>query len=184
MRPTDQLKEEHKAITVMLDVLGKMCEKLGAGEQVSAEHLEQALDFFKGFADKCHHYKEESVLFPAMGTVGFAKEAGPIAVMLMEHNDGRNHVNRMGEGIARYKSGAQNAASTIMNAARQFIEVLTAHIDKENNILFPMAEAHLPEEKQEQIAREFERVEIEIIGAGKHEEYHQLIKNLRTIYLG
>ena len=184
MRPTDQLKQEHDAILVMLNVLGKMCGKLDAGERVNPEHLEQTVGFLKGFADKCHHYKEEILLFPAMEQAGFPKEAGPIAVMLTEHTAGRNYVRQMSEGMSRYKLGDQQSASAIVKAAKGYIELLTAHIDKENNVLFPMAEMHLSEEKQRELEREFDRVENEVIGVGKHEEYHRMMKNLRTIYGG
>lgn len=183
MKPTDQLKEEHKAIRVMLNVLGKMCQKLEAGEQVSPEHLEQALDFFKGFADKCHHFKEENLLFPAMEAVGFTKDAGPIYVMLLEHASGRNHIKQMSEGIAQYKFDVQQSIPTIVEAAKGYIQLLTAHIDKEDNILFPMADSRLLESKQGELEKEFDRVESEVIGVGKHEEYHQMIKNLGAIYL-
>lgn len=184
MKPTDQLKEEHKGIKLMLGVLERMCQKLEAGGKVDPDHLEQALDFFRGFADRCHHLKEEMLLFPAMEKVGFPKEDGPIAVMLAEHTAGRNYVKQMSEGVSHYKSGDERSVSTIVKAANGYIELLTAHIDKENDVLFPMAEMRLPEEKQKELETEFDRVENEVIGVGKHEEYHRMIKNLKTIFPG
>lgn len=54
---------------------------------------------------------------------------------------------------------------------------------KEDNILFPMADTRQSTEQQQELEKEFDRVENEVIGVGKHEEYHQTIKNSRTIYL-
>jgi hypothetical protein len=46
-----------------------------------------------------------------------------------------------------------------------------------------MADIHLSEERQEELLEEFEVVEGEKIGVGKHEELHQLLEHLREVYL-
>jgi hemerythrin-like domain-containing protein len=38
------------------------------------------------------------------------------------------------------------ALSTIANSLRDYIELLSEHINKENNILFPLADQHIPQE--------------------------------------
>jgi hypothetical protein len=53
--------------------------------------------FFRNFADRCHHSKEEDELFPKMVEHGIPKEGGPIGVMLMEHDQGRAFVRGMSE---------------------------------------------------------------------------------------
>ena len=58
MTPTEQLREEHQGITLMLKILEKVCTKMEAQEKVNPEHLESIVDFFRVFADKCHHGKE------------------------------------------------------------------------------------------------------------------------------
>jgi len=70
MKPTDILKNEHKAILLTLEVVESVSKKLDAGENVPAEHLTKVVDFIRGFADKCHHAKEEDLLFPAMERTG------------------------------------------------------------------------------------------------------------------
>jgi hemerythrin-like domain-containing protein len=57
------------------------------------------------------------------------------------------------------------------------------HIEKENKVLFPMADVHLTLEVQQGLARDFEKLELEEIGAGKHEEFHQLLHELKGVYL-
>ena len=99
MKPTEELTKEHDAINVMLNIMDRISEKLENGEHVDAEHLEQILEFLRVFADKCHHGKEEDLLFPAMIDAGIPKEGGPIAVMLREHEIGRTHIRNMEEGI-------------------------------------------------------------------------------------
>jgi len=182
MRPPEQLEEEHKAIKLMLRISEKVCEKLESGEEVNPEHLEQIVEFIKVFADKCHHGKEEDLLFTAMEEAGIPKKGGPIGVMLTEHDMGRGYVKAMSEAVAKYKGGDRKVSSAIVGNARNYIALLTQHIDKEDNILYPMADMHLSEERQKELLEEFERVEREKIGVGKHEEFHELLNHLREVY--
>jgi hemerythrin-like domain-containing protein len=67
--------------------------------------------------------------------------------------------------------------------ARQYMALLTAHIRKENEILFPMGDSALPQNRQDAILRDFDRLEETRIGPGKHEAFHRLIETLESAYL-
>ncbi|MBI4744605.1 MAG: hemerythrin domain-containing protein [Actinobacteria bacterium] len=184
MKSTEQLKEEHEAIKLMLKILEKVCEKLESGEKVNHEDIDKIVEFIKDFADRCHHLKEEKLLFPAMEEAGVPKERGPISVMLMEHDEGRGYVRGMSEAIVKYKSGDYSASSEIVKNVRGYIELLTQHINKEDNILYPMADMRFSEEKDEELLKEFEIVEQERIGLGRHKELHKFLEDLEKTYLG
>ncbi len=184
VKPTDVLKEEHREIKLMLEILEKICQKLEEGEEVDAKHLESVLEFIRTFADKCHHGKEEDLLFPEFEKVGIPKEQGPIGVMLMEHDFGREFVKGFAEGIEEYKKGSEKAKEKIIENARKYIELLREHIDKEDNILYPMGEEHLTEEKRKELLENFEKVEREVVGEGVHEKMHEVLHILKKIYLG
>lgn len=183
MKPTDQLKEEHEAIKLALRILSNVSKKIAGGETINHEDLDNILKFIKTFADTCHHGKEEDLLFVAMENVGIPRDKGPIGVMLREHEVGRSYVGNMGEAVARYKTGATSLSSQFIENAEKYIELLTQHIEKEDNILYPMADIQLPEEEQHQLLEEFEKLEQERIGIGRHEELHELLHRLRDKYL-
>ncbi len=183
MKATEILKEEHKIIKNMLEILDRICEKLEKNEKVNAEHLEKILDFIKTFADKCHHGKEEDLLFAAMEKVGIPREGGPIGVMLEEHRIGREYVKNMMDGLKEYKNADEDSIPQIVESARSYIGLLKEHIFKEDNILYEIADAHLSEKVQEQLVEEFEKFELEKMGKGIHEKYHHLIEELEKIYL-
>lgn len=183
MKSTEVLKTEHEAIKLMLSILGSICDKLESGQEVNPQHLEQIMEFIRVFSDKCHHGKEENLLFPAMEQAGVPREGGPVAVMLVEHSQGREYVKGMNEAVARYKAGDRAAASRFAENARNYIELLTQHIDKENNILYMIADMHLSRAKQEELVVKFEEFEVEQIGPGKHEEFHELLYHLQGVYL-
>jgi hemerythrin-like domain-containing protein len=183
MKPTEELIHEHEAIQTMLRILESASSRLVAGEQVSADDLANMVEFLRVFADRCHHAKEETVLFPAMEAVGIPRERGPIGVMLSEHDAGRKHIQGMAAALESYRSGAVGAAREFATQARLYTHLLLQHIQKENQILFPMADAHIAEREQERIAQEFARLEAEQIGEGTHERFHALLGELKQAYL-
>ena len=182
MFATRQLRDEHAGILVVLDVLEHLANNLRQGTTVPIDHLAQLLDFLTTFADRCHHGKEEDLLFPALEQVGLPQDGGPIGVMLHEHTLGRAHIAGMREALAAMQAG-HGAALAFAEHALGYVALLRAHIDKENNVLFMMAERLLPPAVHEQLAQEFERVETERIGPGVHERYHAMIEAFRKEYL-
>lgn len=179
MRPTEQLKAEHEGIKLMLMVLGKI---LGKPETINQEHFAKILEFLKIFVDKCHHGKEEDLLFPAMEKAGVPRDGGPIGVMLMEHVQGRGYVKGMSDAFDKFKKD-RKAMTAIVENGNNYIELLTQHIEKENNILFAMADRVLSKEAQDELEEGFEKLEVERIGLGKHEEFHGLLHQLKKTYL-
>jgi hemerythrin-like domain-containing protein len=179
MKATRQLKDEHEGVMLMLRILGEVSRKLQLEKPIETEHFQSILEFFRVFVDQCHHGKEEELLFPALMHVGIPQD-GPIAAMLFEHEMGRKYIRVMMEAFERYKMNDASAASVIAQNAMDYIELLTDHIDKENNILFAMADDRLSEKAQEEL---FEKIETARIGTGKHQEFHDLLHHLSDIYL-
>jgi hemerythrin-like domain-containing protein len=180
---TEQLKKEHVAIETMLKILEVVTKKLQAGEKAEPEHLGEIIEFFRGFADRCHHGKEEEIFFPALEMAGIPKEGGPIGMMLHEHDQMRAHMRGLAGAVERYRSGDAGAASGIVRHANDYADMLRRHIDKENQVLFKMAEMHLSLDEEKELADRFEVMETEKIGAGTHEELHAVLMRLEGIYL-
>lgn len=185
MRPTETLMHEHRVIEKMLDVVEVAAERLEAGGEVDPEVFAQAAEFFRSFADRCHHGKEERHLFAKLVEKGLSRDSGPIAVMLAEHDQGRAHVRAMAEAADRLKEGDpatasdQSAVVDLTAHAQGYVELLRAHIQKEDRILFPLADRVLGEAEQEALAKTFDRVEAEEMGEGVHERYHHLVHELQ-----
>jgi hemerythrin-like domain-containing protein len=182
MKATQQLRDEHEGIKIMLSILGQVCHQLESTGNLNKEHLDGILEFLKIFVDKCHHGKEEKLLFPALVAAGIPED-GPIAVMLHEHEMGRNYIKALSAAFVRYTTGDKSFSKDIMQNIQDYISLLKNHIEKENNVLFAMADNHLSEGRQDELFEGFERIEVERIGVGKHEEFHGLLKKLSETYL-
>ena len=98
--------------------------------------------------------------------------------MLAEHDQGRSLVKQMAEASESYTPGATGAGSRWAEAARGYCALLRGHIDKENDVLFVMAERMLSPSEQGKLAEDFEKVEVEKMGAGTHERLHAMMAKL------
>jgi hemerythrin-like domain-containing protein len=178
MKPTETLKHEHQIVLLVLKGAEREARSIQAGNGAHEEEIEQMVDFFRTFVDRCHHGKEERHLFPAMHGKGMPLEAGPLAVMLHEHELGRSAVRAVAGALDRVKRGEADAGPDLATALLGYVELLRSHISKEDNVLFPMADRILPAEEQGDLAVLFDKVEVEEIGAGVHEKYHELAHRL------
>jgi len=149
--PTQVLIEEHRVILRALDTLERGADRLKGSGGLPAGWWEELVEWLRAFADRNHHAKEEQLLFPAMVKHGVPQEGGPIAVMLAEHVQGRALIAAMAAGEPAHRAAK----------ARQYVELLRQHIDKENGILFPLADAVLDDQAVRALSREFAAVEAE-----------------------
>jgi hemerythrin-like domain-containing protein len=184
MTPTEDLTNEHNAIKVMLSIMNKIAENINTNKNLDIRDIENIVDFLKTFADKCHHGKEENALFPALIKAGIPKENGPIGVMLYEHTVGRGYIKEISTGAENYKKNHPKSDELIATSLTNYVNLLKNHIQKEENVLFPMANKVLSEQTQNEIFEQFERIEEVVVGHGVHEQYHELLKQLKNKYIG
>ncbi len=176
--PTAVLMEEHRVIEKAIAVLSEAADLLEAGNEVPPDLLERSVGFIRNFADACHHAKEEGVLFTMMEARGFPREGGPIAVMLTEHEEGRRLVRGLADATARYRAGDASARKDIVANARAYTALLTQHIQKEDRILYPMADRMLRPADQQEMAQRFLEADAERPGA--QERYRALVGELEA----
>ena len=180
MKPTDDLREEHKAVKLMLRILDTVCKNIETGRYVKQEHLEELVEFMKVFVDKCHHTKEEAYLFPEMEKSEIPDSRELITSLKNEHEEGRQYVSRIEKIVS--KKEEHRELPDMVESSRAYIRLLTQHVEKEDNNLFPMVDAYLSESVQKKLLEAFEILEHEIIGYGKHEEFHKWLHKMEEIY--
>lgn len=147
------LKEEHKNILKVTTALLKECETLENGQEINQNFFKNAIEFIQGYADKYHHAKEEDILFKELCSDEVKMHCNPTDQMLLEHDLGRGYIKGLKESLEKKNS------QEIVKNARAYTELLTDHIYKEDNILYPMAEEALSETQKSEINDKFNRVE-------------------------
>ncbi|MGQ9576713.1 MAG: hemerythrin domain-containing protein [Thermoguttaceae bacterium] len=174
MKPTEILSQEHRVIEQVLACLEKIVENATLDRKLDGQAARDAIEFFRAFADRCHHGKEEARLFPAMEAKGFSPECGPTAVMRAEHDLGRLRVREMEAAIDAAAAGQKEAIDRFTGHARAYVELLRQHIQKEDHCLFAMADQALSEAEQAGLLAAFEKVESDQMQPGTHESYLRL----------
>lgn len=174
MKATEELEHEHRVIERMLAVIELTVSKPG----IHPDFFRKVLPFLREFLDKCHHAKEEDVLFPFMKEKKVKDSDSPIERMLVEHQLGRNYVQEIADANAHLAAGDSSVTPNIKNAAKSYIELLRLHIGKEDRVLYPMANRVFSGADNKHLLERFEKIEIERIGEGKHEAFLGLIVDL------
>ncbi|MDH4197411.1 MAG: hemerythrin domain-containing protein [Candidatus Aminicenantes bacterium] len=178
MTPTEELNHEHQVILKVLRATRGELNKAVRDGRADRAYFEKAIDFFRSFADRCHHAKEERHLFARLVEHGLSTESGPVAAMLYEHERGRAWVWAAAKALPNAASGDAVALRLFTENFSFYIRMLEAHIDKEDYVLYPLADRLLSAEEQDRLSADFARVEKEETGEGAHEKYHQLAHEL------
>jgi hemerythrin-like domain-containing protein len=182
MDAIETLMNEHRVIERVLDGLVAFADEVRRKGSTEKEELGRFVTFVREFADACHHGKEEDILFAAMIEAGFPRESGPIAVMLRDHDAGRALVGLLRERALQDAPWTDGDRQEIVEAAHGFSELLRGHIHKEDAILYPMAEQHLPPETLEAVGEACDAYERDEARAGKHEQLHALAEDLVRVH--
>lgn len=171
---TDRLIDEHRLILRMLTVLEKRALRVADGAAPDAEFFLAAVDFIRNYADRFHHAKEEDILFAALVANGMPREHSPVAAMLLEHEEGRAHVRALEAAALAVQAGESGRAREIAEHAIAYLELLREHIDKEDHILYPLAERLILVGQREAVLAGYAAA-AKRAPAGFEEHYRQLV---------
>lgn len=158
--------EEHGIILKAIDVLEQ-----SAKQELPTDFYIKLLDTITNFADRCHHGKEEIVLFPKVKQKD-ASQSENIAVLLKEHEKGRNLIAAIRKAIDK------NDVQGKIKNANDYYQLLTQHIRKENELFISWFKM-LGGSDKDFLFEEFERIEEIVIGIGKHEKYSTDLEKMK-----
>lgn len=178
--PSAVLRSEHQVILRVLSVLERLVCRSEAGDGFEKAAMGQCVEFFRFFADACHHAKEEDLLFPTLEARGIPNEGGPIGCMLEEHRRARQHTKEMGEALEALDRGDADAVERFHDAAHKYRELLEQHIDKEDNILFNMGDQVMSVADQDTLRGKFCEVACRSFGGKKREELERIANELEA----
>ena len=178
--PDEVLQHEHEAILLLAGAVEGMAERIRTTGKVPEADLRQALEVIAAFADRCHHGKEEAVLFPALARA--SPEGAELTRRLTsDHKAMRKLVGTVRDLLPGASENDESRGQLAKNLAT-YPRLLREHIRIEDDRLMAETRRSLSPEERARVAREFERVEREEMGPGEHERYHDLIHGLADRY--
>jgi hemerythrin-like domain-containing protein len=140
----ETLREEHRNITKLLDVLEREIELAAVASDPDWDVLNGIANYFCEYPDRCHHPKEDTIFERLQAK--FPEEARSIGDLLREHRDVRLRVQRFRGHIQSIFLEDVLPREELIGSARAFIDAERRHMMKEQNIFFPAAEKLLVEE--------------------------------------
>jgi len=182
MTPTAELTREHTVIQRVLAVLERLVARARRGDGFEAESLASAVEFFRLFADACHHAKEEDLLFPVLEARGIPREGGPIGVMLEEHRLARGYTREMAEALVARDTDRETGERRFLSAADNYLELLTHHIFKEDNVLFRMGDQVMTERDRQKLGLGFCDVGCKSFDGKTREQLEAIADSLDTLW--
>jgi hemerythrin-like domain-containing protein len=175
--PIRILTYEHEIIKSVVGSLGKIAQRLEKGERADPHTLRGIVRFLREFADRCHHAKEEALLFPAMERKGVPESGCPLGGLRHEHEQARALVTAFSEAVETYDVKGAIVGRAVIDAVGKIVELYANHIWKEDAMVFPMVERLFSEAERDELYEAFEKAEEEI--GADHEELAAFARSLQ-----
>jgi hemerythrin-like domain-containing protein len=177
MKPIGPLMWEHRLIERMIKQVAAEQERMKAGYKGTPGFIEQAVDFFRTYADRTHHGKEEDILFKHLEDRKLAPELKKIMdELVQEHVQARKMVGALSEAGKDYGKGNSKAKASIMSLLKDIGAFYPVHIEKEDKrFFFPILD-YFTKAEQDAMLEEFYTFDRNMI----HEKYGKVVEGLES----
>lgn len=169
--------QEHRLIEKMIALMDIQYEIFKQEDKADVNFITAALDFIRTYADKCHHRKEEDILFRDLDKKPLSSEHKKILQELRdEHNQARKTVARLAEAKDKYAAGNQENFMEILNSTKVLTEFYPKHIEKEDKHFFVPVMQYFDDEEQQKMLQEFWESDRTLI----HLKYKNVVEELQS----
>ena len=173
MMPAEPLMFEHRLIERMIALMDKELKKIEEEGKVDVRFIEVAVDFLRTYADRCHHGKEEDILFKYLGQKPLSAEHKRIMEELVkEHILGRGNVRKLSQANESYAKGNKNALGDIIANLKILVRFYPKHIEKEDKHFFLPCMDYFDKREQAAMLDEYWEFDKKII----HEKYNNIVE--------
>jgi hemerythrin-like domain-containing protein len=175
MLPVAVLMIEHRLIERIIPHMRREVGRVEGGGEPDPVFIEKAVDFFRTYADRTHHGKEEDILFRELAKKSIPPDLKEIMEELIEeHEVGRKTVKALLAAKDRYQAGEKEAVQNIVKHLKTLIEFYPKHIEKEDKHFFlPCMKYFTQKEKAAMLAEAFEFDRRMI-----HEYYEKILREM------
>jgi len=163
MQPIGPLMHEHRLIERLISLLEAEAGRIESGSRPDSRLIDEAVDFFRTYADRCHHGKEEELLFAELAKKPLsAEERRILGELIAEHVRGRALVKAISEANGRAVPGDPASAAPLIPLMRELSGFYRVHIEKEDKHFFHPVMRHFSKPEMEAMLTAFEAVELRV----------------------
>lgn len=168
MMPIALLMIEHRQIERMIPVLLEETNRARSGK-VDGLRIDALVDFIREYADRCHHGKEEDILFAALRDKRMPSELEAIMERLIEdHKTSRANVRLVIEANEGYRRGRSDSLERMADALELLANLYPRHIATEDKEFFIPSMALFSKDEQRRMLAQFQSFDRNVI--------HQIFK--------
>jgi hemerythrin-like domain-containing protein len=176
MKPIGPLMVEHRLIERMVAIVKAELTNMKEGKKIDPVFIDTYVDFLRTYADRCHHGKEEDILFRDLAKKNLTPEHRKIMDELVEeHRFARKTVGALVTAKERYLIGTSNALNDVVANFRTLVEFYPKHIEKEDKHFFFPILYYFTKQEQDAMLQEFWEFDRKLI----HEKYQKIVEQFQ-----
>jgi hemerythrin-like domain-containing protein len=175
MKPIGPLMVEHRLIDRMILIVKEEVRNIDKGKKADPLFIDTYVDFARTYADRCHHGKEEDILFRDLAKKKLSPEhKKTMDELVEEHKYARKTVGELVSAKDQYVQGNKDALKNITTKLAALAEFYPKHIEKEDKrFFFPILD-YFTKQEQDAMLQEFWEFDRKLI----HEKYQQVVEKL------
>lgn len=176
MSPAGPLMREHRLIERMVSLMSKELQKILQISEVDLNFIDTAIDFIKTYADRCHHGKEEDILFRELDKKQLSAEhRRTMEELIKEHVFGRETTGKLLQAKQRYTQKDKIGLHEIALNMDILIQFYPKHIEKEDKHFFLPCMDYFTEKEKVAMLKEFWEFDKRLI----HEKYKKIVDEFK-----
>ena len=175
MLPIGPLMIEHRLIERMIRLMADELHQMEARTRADPAFIDVAVDFIRSYADRCHHGKEEDILFRDLAKKALSPEhRRTMDELVAEHVYARGKVKKLVEAKEQYVQGKGGATEAVRNLMEDLVLFYPAHIEKKDKHFFIPCMKYFSIEEQSTMLQAFWEFDRQLI----HEKYRGVVQHL------
>jgi len=175
--PAEPLMTEHRLIERMIKLMAQELNKIKKDNDVNKKFIETAADFLRTYADRCHHGKEEDILFRNLAKKKLSAEHEKImGELIKEHVLGRKNVSKLIDANYSYSKGDKKSIDDIISNMEILVRFYPMHIEKEDKRFFIPCMNYFNNQEKANMLNEFWEFDKKLI----HEKYAKIVENIEA----
>jgi hemerythrin-like domain-containing protein len=177
MKPIGPLMVEHRLIERMITIVKQETDEIKEGKNADPVFIETYVDFARTYADRCHHGKEEDILFRDLAKKKLSPEhKKTMDELVQEHIYARKTVGELVAAKDLYVHGNKDALKDVAAKLKALAEFYPKHIEKEDkHFFFPILD-YFTKKEQDDMLQEFWEFDRKLI----HEKYQKVVEKFEA----
>ena len=164
------IKDEHRAMATVFNEILRHVGQIESGSEPDFDQLGSMTHYLAEFPEKLHHPKEDEYLFDAL-LMRSPHARDIISEVQDEHRLGGELLDRCVSAMGRFRSSRSVVDQQLfIKSTREFIDLQWRHMNREEQVLMPMAAQFLKRDDWERVSDAFRSNENPLFGINAKED--------------